>query len=172
MSTSFQHTLRIAAVAGLTALAALPAQAASDTATFNVTITLTETCDVNTTGASNINFGTQALLTANFDQTSTLTVTCSEDTDYSLGLSAGLNPGTPGDVDTRRMGDGNGNYVQYQLYQDAPGGIVWGDTVLTNTVEEVGTGSSQSYTVHGRVPPQATPPAGVYSDTITATVTY
>jgi spore coat protein U-like protein len=163
---------RGALIAGLAMLTALPAQAASDTATFNVTITLQETCDVATSGASNIAFGSQGLLTANVDQTSTLTVTCSEGTDYSIGLNAGLNAGTPADVDTRRMTDGNGNYVQYQLYQDAPGGTVWGNTNLTDTVDSIGTGSSQSFTVHGRVPPQATPPAGAYSDTITATVTY
>jgi len=49
---------------------------------------------------------------------------------------------------------------------------VWGNTVGTNTVAGTGTGNSQSLTVYGNVPAQATPPAATYNDTITVTVTY
>ena len=37
---------------------------------------------------------------------------------------------------------------------------------------DAGTGVSRAVTVHGRVPPQPTPPPGAYSDTVVVTVTY
>ncbi|WP_372803889.1 spore coat protein U domain-containing protein [Paracoccus seriniphilus] len=35
-----------------------------------------------------------------------------------------------------------------------------------------GSGSVQSFTVHGRVPAQTTPPPGDYFDTVVVTITY
>lgn len=42
--------------------------------------------------------------------------------------------------------------------------------VSTDTV--AGNGNAQSYTVYGRVPPQATPAPGTYLSTVTATVVF
>jgi spore coat protein U-like protein len=39
-------------------------------------------------------------------------------------------------------------------------------------VSGTGIGSSQNYTVYGRVQAQTTPAPGTYTDTITVTVTY
>jgi len=39
-------------------------------------------------------------------------------------------------------------------------------------VANTGTGSSQSFTVYGRIPTQTTPSPDTYTDTITVTVTY
>jgi spore coat protein U-like protein len=64
------------------------------------------------------------------------------------------------------------NTITYSLYQDAGRTTVWGNTIGTNTVAGTGNGASQSYTVYGRVPPQTTPAAALYGDTITVTVTY
>jgi spore coat protein U-like protein len=44
--------------------------------------------------------------------------------------------------------------------------------VSSDAVAATGNGSAQSFTVYGRVPPQAAPAPGNYSDTITVTVTY
>jgi spore coat protein U-like protein len=49
---------------------------------------------------------------------------------------------------------------------------VWGTTIGTDTVAGNGNGTSQTLTVYGRVPPQTTPPAAVYNDTVNVTVTY
>jgi len=62
--------------------------------------------------------------------------------------------------------------INYNLFTDAPRSIIWGNTVLTNTVHATGTGSSVSYTIYGRVPPQSTPTPGNYTDTVTVTITY
>ncbi len=64
------------------------------------------------------------------------------------------------------------NTVGYQLYQNAGRTTVWGNTPGTDTVPGTGSGASQTLTVYGRVPPQTTPPAATYNDSVTVTVNY
>lgn len=149
----------------------MPLLAASVQNNFQALITIQNTCAI-TTAPTNLNFGAQGVLVANVDTTSTIKATCTTGADYDIGLDAGANESSADDVSTRRMTDGSGNYVGYNIYTDAPGGTVWGDTLNSNTLESTGTGVEQSFTVHGRVPAQATPAAGDYADTVTVTVTY
>lgn len=90
-------------------------------------------------------------------------------TPYNIGLDAGT--GTGATVAVRKMTSG-ANAVNYSLYSDSGHTTVWGNTVGTNTVAATGNGSTQSYTVYGRVTAQTTPAPGTYTDTITVTVTY
>jgi spore coat protein U domain-containing protein, fimbrial subunit CupE1/2/3/6 len=134
---------------------------------FTVTATVAKQCNVS---ASPLNFGNSVgLLTATVNATTTLGVQCSSNTSYNVGLDAGLNGG--GNINARKMVLG-ANSVAYQLYQNSARTQVWGNTVGTNTAAGTGTGSTQSLTVYGQVPVQATPPAGTYNDTIVVTVTY
>ena len=71
----------------------------------------------------------------------------------------------------RKLSSG-GNTVSYTLYADAAHTTIWGNTPATDTVAGTGNGSSQSFTVYGRVPSQGAPAPGNYSDTITVTVMY
>lgn len=161
-----------AAVAVIAAMAcATPAFAASVTGNFQAQITITNTCAL-TTAPTALNFGSTGVLTGNVDTTSTVKVTCTTGAPYNIGLDAGANPSTASDVTTRRMTDGSSHYVNYSMYTTAGHNSVWGNTVSTNTVGSTGTGSEQSFTVHGRVPAQTTPQAGDYADTVTVTVTY
>jgi spore coat protein U-like protein len=141
--------------------------AATATTTFTVQVTLTATCVINSAGT--LNFGTQGVLTANVDQTSTIAVQCTDTTPYDIGLDAGVGSGAS--VATRKMTSG-GATVNYRLYSDTGRTTVWGNTVLTDTVNATGNGASQSYTVYGRIPAQTTPAPGTYTDTVTVTVTY
>ena len=107
--------------------------------------------------------------------TSAITTTCTNTTPYNIGL----NPGNvAGSTVTQRLLAGTaagntGTTVNFNLYQAAaPTAPIWGDTVGTNTVSGVGTGSAVATTVYGRVPAQATPAPGAYQSTITATITY
>ena len=69
---------------------ALPAQAATDTTTFNVKIVITESCDIHTTAATDVDFGTHARsTTAQQTATGTLTVNCTDGTPYNIGLDNG-----------------------------------------------------------------------------------
>ena len=154
------------AVATACALSAV-ANAGSTTTTFTSQITIAAACAINS--ASSLNFGTQGVLAANVDQTSTIQVVCTNTTPFTIGLDAGT--GTGATVAARKLTSG-GNTVNYALYSDAAHTAIWGNTVSTDTVAGTGAGSAQSFTVYGRVPPQAAPAPGNYSDTITVTVMY
>lgn len=143
-----------------------PAGAATSTTTFNVSLTVTASCTVSATGLA---FGSTGVFTANIDASSTITVTCSNTTPYNVGLDVGTGAGAT--VAARKMTSG-GNTATYTTYQNAGRTTVWGNTVGTDTVSGTGNGSAQAITVYGRVPLQATPAAGSYTDTITVTVTY
>jgi len=155
---------------GVGAVAALAgsgtaAIAATDTDTFQVTLTITDECTVS---ATTLAFGSSGLLIANIDQTSTITVRCTNDTLYNVGLDAGVTGGT---VATRQM-VAAAQTINYALYSNPGRTTNWGETIATDTVAGTGSGIDQVLTVYGRVPPQATPAAGAYADTITVTLTY
>ncbi|MET0676492.1 MAG: spore coat U domain-containing protein [Bradyrhizobium sp.] len=143
--------------------------AATVTTTFGVQITITNACTI--VSATNMNFGSVGVIGASgVDATSTITVQCTTSAPYNIGLSAGAGAGAT--VAARLMTSGASNTVGYSLYQDVAHTLVWGTTIGTNTIASTGTGASQAFTVFGHVPSQTTPPAAVYNDTITVTVTY
>ncbi|ASV83823.1 spore Coat Protein U domain protein [Ochrobactrum quorumnocens] len=117
-----------------------------------------------------MDFGTHGVLAANTDATSVVTVQCTNTTPFNIGLSEGA--GSNASVASRLMTGAGGATVTYSLYQTATRDTVWGASVGTDTVSGTGTGAAQQFTVYGRVLPQNTPAPGVYTDTVTATITY
>jgi len=164
----FQLTPGIAiALAGLM----LPwgsASAATDTDTFDVTATVIAACQIS---ATDHDFGTyDALSPSPLDSTSTITVTCTSGAAYSISMNAGTTVG--GAISARLMTDG-ANVLDYNLYTNSGYGTVWGDgTGGSSAVAGTGSGSVQNLTVYGRMPAGQGEPAGSYSDTVTATITY
>ncbi len=140
---------------------------ATKTATFTVQATVISDCSI--ISAPNINFGNVGVMTANLDITSTLTVSCTPGTTYTLSLDGGSASGST--VANRLMAQG-ANTLQYQLYSDSGRTQVWGMTPGTDTTGGTGTGSNSVYTIYARMPPQSTPPVGVYTSTVTATISY
>ncbi|HUD42839.1 MAG TPA: spore coat U domain-containing protein [Dokdonella sp.] len=161
----------LAAIIGLTAAFTAPAQADTVTSSFEVRITIQKACDVTTTAPTDLDFGAHSSLATAISGTSTISVTCTPGSAYTIGLDAGLHPGTAGDIATRRMSDGASHYVAYQLYQDPGHTTPWGQTIGTDTLAAVGTGAAQITSVHGLVA-SANAQAGSYADTIGVTVTY
>jgi spore coat protein U-like protein len=143
---------------------------ASTTGSLDVQMTIVADCHV--TAGTVLKFGSQGALVADVDDQADLSITCTPGTNYSVGLDAGANPGTPGDIDTRRMKNGTSNFAEYQLYSVGDRSTAWGDTDGVNTLSATGTGAAQAFTVYGRVPAQTTPPAGIYQDTVTVTMTF
>lgn len=159
-----RHSLFSAALIALpVAVLPMASSAANTTATFPVTITITTACTFGSATASALDFGSRGLLDANFDGSTNLTVTCSN----SFATSVQLDGGGNSVGGQRRMGNA-GQFVNYDLYTDAPGGTAWG-IGATNPKPYTGTGLQTTVTVYGRVPPQPTPTAGAYTDTVTAT---
>lgn len=157
------------AVAGFAIIGGGAEAATSITSTFQVKIAIASTCIFSTGAASDMDFGTQGVLTANVDQSSTIMVQCTNTTPYDIGLNGGS---VAVNVPARQMVGPGAAKVSYSLYKDAGRTTNWGNTVGTDTLSAVATGSPVSHTVYGRVPPQATPAAGAYADTVTVTVTY
>lgn len=164
LSARYSTTLAIASLA-----LALPLSgwSATKTATFTVQATVISDCSI--ISAPNINFGNVGVMTANLDVTSTLTVSCTPGTIYSFALDGGSVAGST--VNNRLMAQG-ANTLQYQLYSDSARTQVWGQTPGTDTQGGTGTGSNSVYTIYARMPPQNTPPVGVYTSTVTATLSY
>lgn len=157
-----QYVLAIA-MAAVAAITYSPVNASTTSDTFLVTITILATCSVDTTSA-NVGFGSQASTATDAAATGTISVTCTPGTSYTVELNNGENySGT-----TRRMIKG-ADYVAYGLYQDSAHSTAWGTD--PDWVSDTGDGSAQSHTVYGLVP-SANFPAGDYTDTVTATVTY
>lgn len=162
------------ALAGMTG--AGMAQAATDSTTFKVKLTVTESCVIGATAPTDVTFANQARTTAaiSLDATGTLNVNCTNGTAYTIGLNGGIN--TTGTIaapvaGNRRMKHSTtANYVGYELYQNTGRTTFWGNTT-GSWLAGVGTGVSVAVPVYGRVV-SANVIAGAYEDTVTATITY
>ncbi len=148
-------------------LAASSAQAATVSTTFNNKITIAAECVVG--AVSDMDFGTHGILPTNIDVSTAINVTCTNSTAFSIALDKGL---TGASTSARVMTGPPGTPVSYSLYSDAARTSNWGNVYPADTVQGLGTGVAQTLTVYGRVPPQAAPKPGAYSDTVTVTVSY
>jgi spore coat protein U-like protein len=158
-----------------TALATLGVSSAANAATananFNVKLTITSSCTINTPAATDVDFGSHASTEANLIAAGQLNVNCTPGTSYSIALNDGQNA-AGGGVTARKLAKGS-DLVPYQLYSDSGRSTVWGSTSGTggNTVGGTGTGAVQNVPVYGKVA-SANFPAGSYNDVVTATITY
>lgn len=119
--------------------------------------------------ATDINFGATGTLNTTLNATGALSVRCTDGDAYRVAL----NGGKSGNVAARTLIRSGGGAIGYQLYVDAAHTTVWGDgSGSTGTVSGTGTGQQQNLTVYATVPPQSSPVPGVYSDTITATISF
>jgi spore coat protein U-like protein len=157
----------VAVTALMTGLGALTTTAMAQVETANLSVQITITAGCVLQNVNNINFGSHALLASNIDATGTFDVLCTTGVPYTVSLDGGGG----GSISSRRMETG-GEQVNYQLYSDPSRSQVWGETLGVDRVAGTGTGSAQTLTVYGRVPPQTTPPAGTYTDTVTITLNY
>lgn len=153
-----------AVVAGILLGPAPAVHAATTTTTMAVSATVLSFCSVS---ALPLAFGNYSgvLLSAS----TTVSVTCTLGTTFNLGIDAGLGSGAT--VAARQMTFG-GNTLTYGLYSNAGATTVIGTSIGMNTISSTGTGSSQSITVYGQVPAGQAVAPGLYTDTVTVTITY
>jgi spore coat protein U-like protein len=159
-------------VAGL--LAGTPAvavvSAASATADLSVSATVTNNCTVTTAALA---FGSYDPVVANasagLDGTGRLTVACTKGVAPTIALAAGSNASGA----TRRLSDGAGHFLEYNLFQDSSRSTAWsasGAGIYTATAAT--SKASRDFTVYGRVAGNQDVPAGAYGDTVVATVNF
>jgi spore coat protein U-like protein len=149
-------------------------EAATATSNLAVTASVTANCTIATAPVA---FGAYDPVSANattaLSGTGTVNVTCTSgaSTTITLGQGANADVGSTDAAPARRMNDGGTNYLSYALYQDSGHTTVWGNTVGTG-VAKTGTGVQVGVTVYGAVTAGQNVPAGSYSDTVVATVTF
>jgi spore coat protein U-like protein len=169
-----KHFLAFAVVAG--SACAGNALASTQTTSFNVTATVINDCVINST---NVAFG-------NYDPTVATAVTaqgavtakCTKGDVVSVALNQGANPatGSTAALPLRQMVSGTTNFLPYHIYVASAGTTEWGTgTVGTNTPPSQTSASvntALTFTTYGSLPAGSDVPAGNYSDTVVATVTY
>lgn len=130
---------------------------------FRVAASVAANCLVE---ADTLDFGRRGVLASGLGAASALRVRCTPGTAYGVALGgASLDPATG----RRFMRAASGAGVEYRLFQDPAYSIAW--TALS-TAPGTGNGQTRVFPVYGFVPPQATPPADRYTDTVIVTVTY
>lgn len=153
-------------VLGLVDCGDLPILQDTASPAFTVTASEVETCIVD---AQDLGFGTHGVLTANVDANGQVTVTCTPSTAYTVELGNGL----AGTGPTSRLMTNGPETITYGLYRDAARTEPWGDSATPGSeASGTGNGVAQDFTVYGRVPAQATPGPGTYTDTVVVTLTY
>jgi spore coat protein U-like protein len=148
--------------------------AGTATADLDVSATISANCTISTTALA---FGAYdpivAHATAALEATGTVTTTCTNGSAATVTLGQGANAdvGSTDAAPQRRMSDGGTNYLSYDLFSDAGRTAIFGNTDETGK-DETGTGGEVNTTVYGRVTAGQNMPAGNYTDTVVATVTF
>jgi spore coat protein U-like protein len=162
----------LAAITATTALvASLAPQASAATATANLTVsaTVTKNCTVSTSALA---FGSYdpvvANASANLDGAGGVTVACTRGATASIALGSGSNAAGS----TRRMADGAGNFLTYELYSDSGRSTVWNSGAGALSLTAAPSRAGRDYAVYGRIAGNQDVPAGTYGDTVVATVNF
>ena len=154
-----------ALVAGFVGLAQQNVNAATATSSFTVSASVTANCTIS---AGALAFGAYdpvvANASANLDQTSTISVACTKGATASVGLDNGANFSGG-----RRMKSGT-DYLGYEMYSDSGRSTVWNTAAPVSYT--AASKAASSLTVYGRAAGGQDVPAGSYSDTVIATITF
>lgn len=116
-----------------------------------------------------INFGTINSNSQNL-QSTTLTATCTKGTAFNVALSTGIS----NDFSTRYMAlNDNSDKLKYNIYFDNLYNNVLGDgNANTATINDIGTGNDQTFTLFGKIPTGQFVSPGSYADLISVTLSY
>lgn len=139
----------------------------SGTTTLTVTLTVSRDCRIS---APALSFGTAPLASAFAPVAQAVAVDCTLGTSYSVAFTGGAGGSAR---PWRRMSDGAGNSLRYNIYRD-DGTTIWDET--NPQAGGTGTGAvtpGQMQAYRARIDPsQATPPAGNYTDTVSVVITF
>src|SRR5687768_6736124 len=161
--------LKVGALALMTVIAPATAQAATATANLSATATVINNCTISTAALAFGNYDpVGANAAANLDGTGTVTISCTKGTTATIGLGLGANAsGT-----TRRMTDGSGNFLTYEMYQEVGHSTVWNTGAGLLSPAAAPSKAARNFTVYGAVTSNQDITAGSYTDTVVATVNF
>lgn len=148
------------------------ARAGTATSNMSVTATVSNSCTIS---AGALAFGAYNTVAGSaVDASGTITVACTKGSSNTVTLGQGSNANT-GSTDAaplRRLKDTGTNYLSYSLYQDSGRTTAWANTAGTGLGYSAASSASSNLTVYGRISASQDGPAGSYSDTVVATITY
>lgn len=133
---------------------------------LTVSLTVRNDCVIT---APNVNFGSAPLVAAFPTVSQSISLRCSKGMSYTVGMTAGANASGG----RRQMAPGAAARLAYDIFK--PDNTVWGDT---GTARANGPGpadgtSTQIIPYTARIYPEpVTPPAGVYTDSVTVNVEF
>lgn len=154
-----RHAILAALLAAPAIAAAAPAPVSDN---MQVALNLQNSCTID---VDDLAFGLHNTLAANIDAKTEMRIRC---TGISTQLRVDVNGGGSGDMHNRKMTDGNGNSINYQLYA-YPNAFA----AMTPAHTWIGFGQNLTWTLHGRVfGGQGPKVAATYSDTLVATVSF
>ncbi len=139
------------------------ALANNQTSSMSVTATVGASCTIS---AGNLDFGNFS--GAQTDASASITVNCTSGASYTVDMDAGTGSGAT--TTTRKLTSG-ADTLDYTVYSDNARTSIW-KTGGGNNVSGTGSGANQTLTAYGRMPANATPAAGSYTDSITVTINY
>jgi spore coat protein U-like protein len=124
-----------------------------------------------TVSATSVQFGQYiALESSPVDAVGNVTVSCGPGSPFTVKLDAGEN--SSGSFHPRRLrAASSGATLNYNLYLDSARTQVWGDGTNNTFIRSgTGSGSSQQFSLYGRIPGSQNVSVGMYSDTVTVTL--
>lgn len=161
-----------ALVVGMLLVSASTGIAGTSTSNMNVSATVTTSCSIS---AGSLAFGSYDAVTgAAVQGTAALSVACTKGATAQITLGQGSQAGT-GSSDIaplRRMKDSGTNYLSYSLFQDSARTTVWGNTSVTGASYLSAGSAATTITVYGTIGATQDVPAGSYTDSVVATVTF
>jgi len=137
------------------------------TQTLNVTLTVSNDCQITT---PNISFGSAPVVAGFGTVNQNVSVSCTKGSTYTVGLDDGQNVSGG----RRRMKSSANNYLAYDIFKSA-GAVRWGSVSSARRASSdadvnpgAGTGTgSQVFNYNAKVyTDQATPPAATYTDSV------
>jgi spore coat protein U-like protein len=144
---------------------------------FTVTASVAESCRIESD--QNIAFGAYDPITTHastaLDANGRIVVRCVRGTSGEVTLDDGANQaaGSTCAAPQRQMTNGGTGRLGYQIYQDSPGGTVWGcDATNDRPFTGDGPNTDTIMTTYGRVPAGQDVETGSYTDTVAYQITF
>lgn len=139
----------------------------AETATFDVTATVVDSCTLS--AGNTLAFGNYDPNAAEVDGSTTISASCTSGTTADIAIDGG---GAADTANRQMSGNTDGtNKLGYQLYSDSGRTTVWGEGVDAVTYTGIGVLTSEDLTVYGRIAAAQDVPVDTYSDTVTVTLT-
>ena len=166
---------KLVRIVGLGALLAGAAFAGTNSANLAPSASITSNCTI--TKKTEISFGAYDPIAGTaVTTTGAVTVACTSDvTGPKVTLGQGANPdtGSTNSAPLRRLKNGS-SYLTYNLYSNTGYSTLWtNDTSSGYVAAADGDGTGHDITIYGKIDAdQHAAPAGSYTDTVVATVTF